>query len=62
MGDGINRKGCVVENNGGNEETPNEGGHARQPGKGLKPRSFTEDVATEGKRENGNPIKAVDES
>ena len=62
MSDRINRKGGVVKDNGGNEEAPNQGGHARQSGKGLKPGSFTEEVATEGKGKDGNPIKTVDEA
>ena len=62
MGDGINRKGGVVKDNGGNEEAPNQGGPARQSGKGLKPGGFTEEVATKGKGKDGNPIKAVDEA
>ena len=62
MGDGIYRKGGMVKDNGWNEETPNQSGHARQPGKSLKPRSFAEEIATEGKREDGNPIKSIYEA
>ena len=62
MGERVNRKGAVVEEYCGNQESPDESGHAIQSRRGLKKTERAEAVTRGSQGDDWNPVETIEES
>ena len=62
MGERVHRKGAVVEEYCGNQESPDESGHAIQSRRGLKKTERAEAVTRGSQGDDWNPVETIEKS